>query len=284
MAKTDRPHWSYSAISQYLRCPLQFYFQRVLGLPVKSISTGLALGGSVHQALAQHHRTLQQHEPSSREDVISAFEDAWDERESSEDIAFRDGETRQDTIAQGVGLIEAYLQEPPPQQIVAVEQVLTVPLYTSRGEYLERPLVAVTDLITANETQDLKVSEFKTSSRSYSESEAHLSLQPTCYVHAVAESYGQTAPVELIVLVKTKTPKVQRITTTRESAEFGRLGDLVQTIERSTELGIFYPVENPMNCGNCTFRRQCLEWGKPKPYSTDSDTQELAEEPACSPS
>jgi hypothetical protein len=45
--------------------------------------------------------------------------------------------------------------------------------------------------------------------------------------------------------------KVQRLTTTRESSEFARLGDLVQTIERSTELGIFYPIENPMNCSNC---------------------------------
>ena len=29
---SDRPHWSYSSLAQYLRCPLQYYFERVVHL------------------------------------------------------------------------------------------------------------------------------------------------------------------------------------------------------------------------------------------------------------
>ena len=39
-----RKHWSYSAINQYLRCPLQYYFERVLRLPKPTVGSGLVLG------------------------------------------------------------------------------------------------------------------------------------------------------------------------------------------------------------------------------------------------
>ena len=55
----NRPHWSYSAITQYLRCPQQYFFQRVLGIPSRSIGTGLALGSAVHAGLAAYHQRLQ---------------------------------------------------------------------------------------------------------------------------------------------------------------------------------------------------------------------------------
>ena len=47
-------------------------------------------------------------------------------------------------------------------------------------------MVAIVDLITAGEDDTWKVTEFKTSGRAYGESEVATSLQPTCYVHAIA--------------------------------------------------------------------------------------------------
>jgi len=53
-----RPHWSYSSITQYLTCPLRYYFQRILCLPQPTLSSGLVLGSAVHAALAEYHRDL----------------------------------------------------------------------------------------------------------------------------------------------------------------------------------------------------------------------------------
>lgn len=47
----SRPHWSYSQINQYLRCPLQYFFERVLKLERQSIPSNMALGSAVHEAL-----------------------------------------------------------------------------------------------------------------------------------------------------------------------------------------------------------------------------------------
>lgn len=280
---TTRPHWSYSSISQYLRCPLQFFFQRILDLPSPTVSSNLALGGAVHAALAEYHRQLKDSEPICPETVVKSLLDSWGERETEETILFRDGDTRESSIDQGVHLVELYLKEPPPEGIIAIEKTFIVPLYNSQGEYLETPLVAITDLITFRE-EGLKVSEFKTSGRALSESEAETSLQPTCYVHAVRESLGQEPSIEYTVLVKTKTPKVQRLQTTRYQEDCGRLGDLVQTIQRAVDLGIFYPVENPMNCSSCAYRSQCREWGQSSKTQGHPVAQEVSGEvAACSP-
>ncbi len=279
----DRPHWSYSAISQYLRCPLQYFFERVLRIRARSISSGLALGSAVHAGLAEYHRRLKDNQSLESGAVLKAFQDCWSERESNETIQFRDGDTRDDAIDQGVQLLELYLKEPPPERIVAVEQRFMAPLRNSQGEYLETPLVAVVDLITGAE-QFLSINEFKTSGRAFSESEIATSLQPTCYVQAVRECLGQEAQVEYTVLVKTKTPKVQRLRTSRYAEDCGRLGDLVQTIQRAIELGIFYPVESPLNCTSCSYRTQCREWSRSPNSSQELVSLSLPQEAAaCSP-
>lgn len=257
----SRPHWSYSAISQYLRCPLQYFFQRVLGLPSRSVSSGLVLGSAVHAGLAEYHRRVKEQEKIDKHAIFNVFQECWGEKEANETVLFRDGDSRDDSIGQGINLLEAYLREPPPEKIVAIEHRFLAPLCNSQGEYLEIPLIAITDLIKATD-DGLTVEEFKTSGRAYSESEVGSSLQPTCYVHAVRECLGNTPNVEYTVLVKTKSPKVQRLKTSRYAEDCGRLGDLVQTIQKAVDLGIFYPVESPMNCATCPYRQECRDWGQ----------------------
>lgn len=279
----SRPHWSYSAISQYLRCPLQYYFQRVLGLPSRSISSGLVLGSAVHAGLAEYHQRLKAQEPVNVEAIHKAFHDCWSRKEAQELVLYREGDNRDDSQQQGLHLLDLYLQEPPPDGIVAVEQRSLVPLYNSVGEYLETPLVAIADLITAA-GQTLTVREFKTSGRAFSAADVESSLQPTCYVHAVRESFGTDANVEYTVLVKTKTPKIQRLQTSRYAADCGRLGDLVQTIQRAVDLSIFYPVESPMNCATCSYREPCRDWGQGSSRQTDLVSLGISKDAiACSP-
>lgn len=259
-----RPHWSFSSLNQYLRCPLQFFFQRILGLPQTSVGSGLVLGSAVHTALEDYHRALQQEHTLNRDALQQSFLTAWESRANETEIHFKNGDSKADSVAQGISLIETYLREPPPQNIVAVEQCFISPVHNSRGEFLETPIVAITDLITAD-GDTLKVREFKTSGRAYSQIETDTSLQPACYVNAVQQYYSQPAHVEYTVLVKTKTPRVQRVETQRNDDDLGRLGDLIETVERGVRNDIFYPVESPLNCSTCSFRQPCREWGRPHP-------------------
>lgn len=264
----NRPHWSYSSISQFLSCPLRFYFQRILRLPQPTVSSGLLLGAAVHHALARYHRGLQLGTPVPKEHLHRAVDEGWRQRDNQAKVIFKDGDSREDSIALGIALIEMYLLEPPPENILRVEEEIIAPMHNSQGEYLETPLVAIADLITCVE-DGLKVHEFKTSGRAYSDMEADTSHQPTCYVNAVQEVFGEPARVEYTVLVKTKTPKVQRLEAVRHDEDLSRLGDIVQTIEKAVDAGIFYPVESPMNCSTCPYRQPRREWTRP------SENQEL---------
>lgn len=258
-AYKSRPHWSYSQISQYLRCPLQYYFERIAKLSRKSTPSGMALGSVVHEGLAHYHRQIKAGNGISPDQVKDAVATAYAAAEQQRPIEYKEGESKSSVLDQGIGLIEAYFKQPPPQNIVAVEEPMLVPLVTSAGEILEKPLVAILDLLTRGE-EGLLVTEFKTSSRKYSDSDAESALQASCYVHAVREKYDEPATVDYLVLVKTKTPAVQRISTVRTGNDLGRIGDIVEAVERGIAAEAFYPVESPMNCSGCPFRDPCRTW------------------------
>jgi CRISPR/Cas system-associated exonuclease Cas4 (RecB family) len=259
----DRPHWSYSSISQYLKCPLQFYFERILKLPKKTTSDAQVLGSSLHAALALYHRQLHAREPVPERQVQEVFLTAWESHDQRTEIVHASDRSTADNLALGVALIETYLKEPSPTNILAIEQSVLAPITNSRGEVLERPLLVVPDLVTRQEDSTLKVNEIKTSGRAYSQSEVATSLQPTCYASALYELTGEEPIVELTILVKTKVPRVQRIEAARTIPDFGRLGDLVEVVEQAVEAEIFYPQESPLNCSTCPFFRECREWTGP---------------------
>ena len=137
---------------------------------------------------------------------------------------------------------------------------MMAPIANSRGEYLEKPVLIVADLVTRQEDGTLKITEIKTSGRAYSESEVATSLQPTFYANSVYEMAGEEPAVEFTVLVKTKVPKVQKIQAIRTISDYQRLGDLIGVVEKAVEAGVFYPVESPLNCSSCPFYRPCREW------------------------
>jgi len=132
------------------------------------------------------------------------------------------------------------------------------------------------DLLTRTD-DGLKVIEFKTSGRAYGDFEAASSLQPTCYFNAIQETYGEPATIEFTVLVKTKTPKVQRVTAARNGDDLGRLGELVETIERAIAAEVFFPVESPMNCSTCPHREPCRQWGLPNEPAKEASPASLVE-------
>ena len=272
----SRPHWSYSQLHQWMRCPLQYAFERIIKLPRPFIPSGLLFGSAVHEALAEYHSQLRNQLPLRPDAIREQFLLTWKTKEDEQPVRFGKHETRENLLDQGVALLDRYLEEPPPKQIVGIEEEMVVPLYTSRGELLDAPMIAVLDLMCRNEN-GLTVVEFKTSKRKYGDAELEMALQATCYVNAVQERYGEPVSLNYVVLVKTKSPQVQRLTTERSEADLGRLGDTVQAVQKAIEAEAFYPIESPMNCSGCPYRGPCKEWqgevGKRTPCNNDREEE-----------
>jgi CRISPR/Cas system-associated exonuclease Cas4 (RecB family) len=266
----DRPHWSYSAISQYLRCPLQFYFERVLGLPRRTASGAQVLGSAIHSVLAAYHHSLKAGEALGNDQVQQALVVAWHERLECQAVI--NDRPADDALDLGMQLLATYLGEPAPRQVVAVEEPL-----------LEKPLLAIPDLILRDDDGQTRIREIKTTSRSYSESEVASSLQPTCYASALFELTGEEPAIELVALVKTRTPKLQKIEAIRNQSDFRRLGDVIEAVQRGVDSGVFYPVESPLNCSSCSYHRECRGWSGTRNFGSDDsgDSSRLHREEAA---
>jgi CRISPR/Cas system-associated exonuclease Cas4 (RecB family) len=260
MFRESRPHWSYSALSQFLKCPLQFYFERIAKLPRKSTSDAQVLGSALHSALAEYHRNLQIGQQVQTGQIHEAYHASWTEQLSRNQVCASTEKSLDDSRDLGLALVDLYLKEPPPQNIVAVERPLLAPIANSQGEYLEKPILIIADLVTQQDDGTLQIGELKTSGRAYSESEVATSLQPTFYANALYELTGDEPSVEYTVLIKTKSPKVQKLQAIRNRSDFQRLGDLIGAVEMAVQTGVFYPNEAPMTCSGCSYFRQCREW------------------------
>ena len=279
-----RPHWSYSSVSQFLKCPLQFYFERILNLPRKSKTDALVLGSSLHSALALYHLKLQANRPVTTKEIHTAYLDAWEDQCKEGQIVASGEKSLSDSRDLGISLVDIYMKEPPTGTIIAVESPILAPVANSYGDYSEKPILVVADLITRQANGHLQVNEIKTSGRAYSESDVATSLQPTFYANALYELTGEEPDVEFTVLVKTKTPKVQKIRAIRNPSDFQRLGDIIEAVSRSIEAESFYPIESPLNCSGCSFYRECKTWCGPRNSSFgDQEVYEIEEPALCSP-
>ncbi len=261
-ASQRRSSASYSRLSQFLRCPLQFYFKRILKLPEPTAGSGLVFGSAIHNALAYIHNQIKVGETIDRDIVIREFLETWHDYRGTE-IKYKANESRKSLSEMGARLLDLYLENPISVGIRQVEHNVLVPLMNSRHEYLATPMVSVFDLLTeTNGTVTLH--EFKTSARKYSCLEVDLSLQATAYANAVYQLYGQIPIVEFVVLTKTKTPKIHRIETYRTEQQLLQFGDLVEKVESAIRNNSFYPNPSPMNCSTCPFREPCKDW-EPNP-------------------
>ena len=139
----EAEHWSYSSVSQFLKCPLQFYFERVLKLPRKSKTDALVLGSSLHSALAVYHRKLQVGEPVTTQEIHTAYLDAWEDQAKDGQIVAFGEKSLSDSRDLGISLVDVYLKEPPSGTIIALESPLLAPIANSRGDFLEKPLLIV---------------------------------------------------------------------------------------------------------------------------------------------
>ena len=101
---TMRPHWSFSQLSQFLRCPLQYYFERILKLERLFAPSALVLWAA---AFTRHWRstigTFRCNQPVPENHVQQTFLNAWQANEDRQPIQFKDKETKDELLAQGVG-------------------------------------------------------------------------------------------------------------------------------------------------------------------------------------
>jgi len=226
-------HLSISQIRCYLRCPMEYYFRYIEGIPTPP-NGSLALGRAVHKGIEHYFRQkLNTGEGPTLAEVLDAFATSFEQYSQEVDWGHENlGKSKDD----GINLLKLYIQEKAHLVIPkAVECQVMIPL---AGTYL----IGYVDLIT--EAGD--VIDHKMLSRTPPEDRAEHDIRLTCYALAYLTIYGEIPQsVQLNCLVRNKSLKIVTRSATRSLQDINWFNRLTEDVARAIRAGIFY--SNPDN-------------------------------------
>lgn len=257
----ERPHISYSQLSTYLQCPLQYYFQYVQCIPWNYTPSAVVFGSSIHNAVEYYHRSLMNGHTASLDDVVGKFTSDWGSQIEANSIKWRKPEEPAELLTKGIELMELYHNEYGELAPEAVELEFRLPILdTTTGLFIEsHDVVGKIDAIIG----DGNIMEIKTASRASNQAEIDNNLQLTLYSWAYRMLYGaKEDKVSVVNLIKTKEPRVEVVQTKRNANDYIRLIMLLDRVITCIQNEMFYP--NPIGgygCSNCQYRTECADWG-----------------------
>lgn len=234
------PHLSYSRINRYLLCPEQYRLYYVENLRPVVPAASLLFGQIMHQALAVFF--------SECSDAIGFFQEAWDEAREME-LRYVHQETWKKLEERGRKLLHKFLTEELWRigEVRASEKVFELSITN-----LDLPLIGVVDLV-AEFDKKLTVIDFKTSSSSPQDYEAHLSDQLTAYQLAEPEA-EQSA---LCMFMKTKESKIDWHVSQRSGDQLNEFLRKAEIIGRGIAERLFYRRSGKW-CSWCDYLAVCL--------------------------
>ena len=261
-------HISPTAAKAYLGCSLKFYFERVVCIRKKT-SPALHLGKAVHAALQAFHLARWRGADDSPETTAAAYEKAFADLERDEGpVNFKSETEREKARLDGLRVVAAYLDSPEAmkEKPRAVEVMLKEDI-----PGLSVPLTGAMDLVEGNFTPV----DFKSAAAKPDPAHAAFDheIQLVSY-QLLLEAIGETPPsLDLVFLVKTKTPKVIRVSSPPPDAH--RKRRVVALLETAVE-GIASNRHHPqpgMHCSWCQYRNECMAW---LPGMTAEDVRRVA--------
>lgn len=259
-----RPHWSYSRINSLLsHCALQWAFKYVYKARPAFTPVNMVFGKAFHSTLTFVYTRLKDEGTVEPEEAISLFSELFSDECSNADpeVRFNKNESLGSLIQKGQEMIEVFLHNMDPEEkILGVAVPFSVNMADASGERIKEPLIGEFDCVVEREGKPVIV-DWKTSARRWPENKASFDLQPTCYLLARCADNGvNDAEFRYDVITKTKTPVFQSCTTSRNYADFIRLGETVRGMERRIAAEAFYPDEQGYDCRNCPYTESCRLW------------------------
>jgi putative RecB family exonuclease len=249
-AQTLPQHISPTAAKSYLSCSLRFWFERVACIR-KPTTPALHLGKAVHAALQAFHLARWRGGDDSVEAIAAFLRLECEEGP----VNFDDAAEREKCRLDGLRVVAAYLDSPEAMQEKprAVEVLL-------REEIpgLSVQLTGAMDLVEG----DLTTVDFKSAAARPDPAQAAFDhvLQLVSY-QLLLEAIGETPPsLDLVFLVKTKTPQVIRVKSPpTDDRRKQRVTALLETAVEGIANDRHHP-QPGMHCSWCQYRTECKAW------------------------
>jgi len=245
-----------TAAKSYLGCSLRFYFERVVCLR-KATPKNLHLGKAIHAALQAFHLARWRGGDDSPEAAAAAFEKAFADLERDEGpVNYDNAAEREKTRLDGLRVVAAYLDSP---EVLRGKPRAVEVMLREEIPGLSVPLTGAMDLVEGN----LVPVDFKSAAAKPDMGSAAFDheIQLVSYQLLMEAAIGETPPsLDLVFLVKTKTPQVIRVKSPpADEHRKQRVTALLEIAVEGIACGRFHP-QPGMHCSWCQYRRECAAW------------------------
>ena len=258
----QREHWSYSALNQFLNiCSLQFYFDRIAKLPRAFTPVSLSFGNAFHRVCEYVSMIRIEGKQPKKAEATNLFGDLWSRQvQEDKDLKFDKDENSNSCSKRGRDMIGCLVDNiDPEEQVIAVNEAFCVPIVDADGIALEKPLIGEIDTIVSKAGRKSLV-DWKTAANRWAKDKAGKDLQPTCFTYAYLQLHGELASFRFDVIVKKKTPIIERHLTERNQDHFDRMVALIQMVEKAIAAECFLPNEQSFYCSGCGHQAACKAW------------------------
>jgi PD-(D/E)XK nuclease superfamily len=238
--------YSFTQISQYLRCPRQYRFRYLDGWREREDRASMIFGRCFENALAAYFK---------REDPTATFFKEWQQQQGAP-LTYTKNDSWDRLYHQGIQLLGRFAQNDR-VQIRSPKQNLQVKL--TRSLPCGSDFVSYVDAIGAVDGRKCIIDWKTTTSRYPEQPEGLLALDPQLICYSWMAGISE---VSLVVFVRKSAPEVQYLKTTIDEDQRREFGQLVETTVSQIEAGQFLPhsgIRFPQNgCVSCSHLGMCL--------------------------
>jgi PD-(D/E)XK nuclease superfamily len=239
--------YSYTQVSQYLRCPRSYRYRYLDGWREKDTRAAMVFGRCFEKALGAYFR---------HEDCGAALFQSWQEYRDAT-LEYKRGESWDRLLHQGIHLLERFAQD---DRVRIVEPHKNLQIQKARLLPGEAEFVAYLDAVGQVDGVTCLI-DWKTTVSRYSESpEGLLSLDPQLICYSWISGI---ADVALVVFVRKHAPEVQYLRARISDNKRQEFGRIVEATIGQIESGRFDPhsgIRFPQNgCVSCPHLGLCLK-------------------------
>jgi len=223
-------------------------------------SDAMLLGTAIHRVLEEYYIEKMSDHRLLLKDVHTIFETAWtDIAKDRTDIKYAAGKDFKSLLMLGKDLLSVWYQKQPNDdfKVLAIEEAFSFNLTD-----IPIPIIGAMDLVEEDDSGTVIITDFKTSSRSYSVSEVDQNQQLTIY--QIAAKHNGLADREILLkfdtLIKTQKPKFESYWTTRSGKDERRLITKVKQVWDGISKQVYVPNDTSWKCKNCSYKIACDEF------------------------
>jgi putative RecB family exonuclease len=249
----NHDHLSYSQISCYSSCSLQYRFKYIDKIEPAFNSSALAFGSAIHEAAAAYHQSRLEADPLRADQLMDVYRDEW--RRAGQ-VKYFNGDNENTLTEKAKNMLNVFHESVDPYtQVIGVEEHFEIPL---GGLPL---FVGFIDLIEESDEGSVTLVDLKTASKKLSQSNVDTNLQLTAYALAT-ESMGfnpDELTFRLDVLLKTKEAGLVKYETSRTPDDRYRFIKLLYSAWNGIQSDVFFP-RRDWGCVQCAWAKNCKEW------------------------